>query len=84
MTTAPERFNALILAEDFLSDLLDTKLTPKIPRYIRQRASRCLRHWPREYELEELRKLAPDILGCPDTKKKRRIPLTSPKERVGE
>ena len=46
MTIPVERTRAVLNARQFLCDLLDPKATPKVPRSIRQRASRVLRHYP--------------------------------------
>ena len=52
MTLPSERYNAMLRAEKFLSELQDPSKTPKVPRYIRERAHSCLRHYPSEYHLE--------------------------------
>lgn len=46
MTLPYERDNAIVAAEQFLVDLLNPKRTPKVPRAIRLRAVRVLRHYP--------------------------------------
>ena len=46
MSTFEEEKYAIHRTKDFLFDLLDPKITPKVPKYIRQRASRCLKHYP--------------------------------------
>jgi hypothetical protein len=52
MTMPDERFRAVKYAREFLYDLLDPKKTPKVPREIRQRALRVLRHYPMEHDME--------------------------------
>lgn len=52
MTMPDERFRAVRYAREFLHDLLDPKKTPKVPKEIRQRALRVLRHYPMEQEME--------------------------------
>jgi hypothetical protein len=52
MTVPRERTNAVIFTEKFLKDLLDPKVTPRVPRAIRQRASSLLRHYPSQYHME--------------------------------
>jgi hypothetical protein len=47
-----ERFRAVRYAREFLYDLLDPKKTPKVPKEIRQRALRVLRHYPMESDME--------------------------------
>ena len=46
MTTADERFRALLAAERFLVELLNPKATPRVPRHLRERAMHILRHYP--------------------------------------
>lgn len=52
MTVPCERTNAVIYTESFLKDLLDPKVTPRVPRAIRQRASSLLRHYPSKWHME--------------------------------
>lgn len=51
MTVPCERTRSLIYSWEFLLDLLDPKKTPKVPRVLRERAGKCLRHFPLPYEL---------------------------------
>ena len=41
-----EQYRALHSTREFMWDLLRPGLTPGVPRSIRDRASRCLRHFP--------------------------------------
>ena len=52
MTVPVERTNAVIWTESFLKDLLDPKATPRVPRSVRQQASRLLRHYPSKWEMD--------------------------------
>ncbi len=63
MTLPYERKNAVKRTEKFLTDLLDPKVTPRVPKEIRKQASSCLRHYPREYDMEEAQRLAPSVFG---------------------
>lgn len=63
MTMPYERKWAVEHTEKFLMDLCDPKATPRVPKYIREEARRCLRHYPTEYYMEEAAKQAPDIFG---------------------
>ena len=56
MTLPSERTNAIILTKMFLRELLDAKLTPKVPRAVRLRALACLRHYPNVFELSNFKK----------------------------
>ena len=46
MTTADERYRAILTAERFLIELLDSKTTPRVPKHVRERARHILRHYP--------------------------------------
>ena len=46
MTLPDERYRALRCGHQMLLDLLNPKVTPKVPKYIRQRALSVLRHYP--------------------------------------
>lgn len=54
MTLPDERIRAVKQTRDFMYALLDPKLTPKIPRKIRQWALRCLRHYPWDMDLASI------------------------------
>lgn len=62
MTLPDERFRAILQTEEFLRALTDPALTPRVPKDIRQRALRCLRHYPMYYQLKELEVAAPDVV----------------------
>jgi len=55
MTLPNERTQAIINTRRFLRELLDPKATPKVPRPIRLRALRCLRHYPNHLDLGDIR-----------------------------
>jgi len=63
MTTPNERRNAVERTERFLIDLLNPAVTPRVPKDIRKRAYQCLKHYPREYDMEMARVDAPRIFG---------------------
>ena len=63
MTIPIERTYALENTRQFLYDLLDPKKTPKVPRSVRLQARWCLKHYPGEYELQQLQRKAPEIVG---------------------
>jgi hypothetical protein len=62
MTLPDERYRAIIYTKNFLQDLLNPKITPKVPKNIRQRAYSLLRHFPEEFYLSMLADARPDIL----------------------
>ncbi len=55
MTLPIERTNAVLNTEAFLIDLLDPKKTPRVPKDIRNRAARCLRHYPSYYNMANMK-----------------------------
>ena len=63
MTMPNERRSAVERTEKFLIDLLNPKVTPRIPSEVRQRAYSCLRHFPREYDMERAAETSPQIFG---------------------
>jgi len=67
MTLPYERFRAVKYAQEFLEDLLDAKKTPKVPKDIRQRALRVLRHYPRPHDMENAAQAAPDVFAVTDS-----------------
>lgn len=66
MTLPDERYRAIKWTEDFLTDLLDPKKTPRVPKEIRQRAYSCLRHYPGGYYLDLLATKSPEIIETPN------------------
>lgn len=54
MTLPDERLRALVSAREFLFALLTPSETPKVPREIRMWASRVLKHYPGQYDLQLL------------------------------
>ena len=54
MTVPRERTNAVLFTAAFLYDLLDPKKTPRVPKVIRQRAHRLLRHYPSQYDMDTI------------------------------
>ena len=63
MTMPNERRKAVERTEKFLIDLLNPKVTPRVPSEVRKRAYDCLKHYPREYDMEVAREQAPQIFG---------------------
>ncbi len=52
MTIPSERTRAVNYTREFLRDLMDPKKTPRVPKDIRVRASRLLKHYPGSWEME--------------------------------
>ena len=63
MTLPYERFRAVVQTEEFLKELLDPKKTPRVPKHIRQKALWCLRHYPRQHEMELISENCPEMWG---------------------
>ena len=66
MTVPIERTNAVVYTRDFLLELVDPKVTPRVPKIIRERARRLLRHYPSKFEMDVIadrEDLAPPVIG---------------------
>ena len=46
MTTTEEKVRSIKLTREFLRDLTDPKETPRVPKPIRERALRLMKHYP--------------------------------------
>ena len=51
MTTPDERTQAVLRVERFLMDLRNPKKYPRIPKAVREEASRLLKHYPTQYNM---------------------------------
>ena len=60
VTLPDERYRALRCGEQLLLDLLNPKVTPKVPKYIRQRALAVLRHYPSSYQFTKMLETMPE------------------------
>ena len=63
MTVPFERTRALVQAKEFLAAMMDPKLTPRTPRWMRGRAKAILRHYPGLAEIEKAHKALPHEYG---------------------
>ena len=61
MTLPDERYRAVKMAEQLLKDLCDPSVTPRVPRWIRARASGCLRHYPGSWDMDRAARASPDV-----------------------
>ena len=60
MTLPAERTHAVLNARQFLTDLLDPKATPRVPRSVRRAAGRVLKHYPTRFDMRyPAKQLAP-------------------------
>lgn len=60
MTLPDERYRALRCGQQMLMDLLDPKITPKVPKDIRKRALGILRHYPNSYHFAKIVEKMPE------------------------
>jgi len=61
MTLPDEMFNSLRAARSFLSDMLDPAVYPKLPKQVRMAASARLKHFPTEYDINQLEEMHKSI-----------------------
>jgi hypothetical protein len=62
MTLPDERYRALRQGKKLLEELCDPGKTPRVPSIVRHRARGVLRHYPNEYEFEEMARNCPELL----------------------
>ncbi len=60
MTVPSERFRSIQNVREFLYDLVDRKKTPRIPKEIRIRAGRLLKHYPIDLHMEKVAENVPE------------------------
>ena len=57
MTLPDEMFNSLRAARSFMTDMLDPAVYPKLPKQVRLAARARLKHFPTEFDINELEKM---------------------------
>ena len=62
MTLPDERYRSILQAKKLLEELCSPSLTPRVAAGIRDRARGALRHYPGEYDLQQLEQFAPHIV----------------------
>ena len=60
VTLPDERYRALRCGQQLLLDLLNPKVTPKVPKYIRERSASILRHYPDSYHFTRIVEKLPE------------------------
>lgn len=55
MTTIDERFQAIHNARSFMYRLMNPKVTPKVPKKIREEARAMLKHFPHEFDVKYMK-----------------------------
>ncbi len=61
MTLPDERYRAVLAAERLLKDLCDPRVTPRVPKIVRQRASSALRHYPGQWDMQRAAAECPEV-----------------------
>ena len=62
MTLPDERYRALKQGKKLLEELCDPGKTPRVPSIVRDRARAALRHYPQDYEIDNMAESCPDLL----------------------
>ena len=61
MTLPDERYRAVKQTKQFLIDLCSPERTPRIPKSIRQQANGLLRHYPSDWDMEQVADASPHV-----------------------
>lgn len=56
MTLQAERRRAVLSTREFLRKLLDSDETPRVPKPVRSWAYMCLKHYPTEYDMRDIKR----------------------------
>ena len=62
MTLPDERYRAIRQTRQFLQDLQDRTIYPRVPRSVRGEAYRLLRHYPGDHDLDRLAEKSPNVI----------------------
>ena len=62
MTLPDERYRSIMQARRLLEELCSPSLTPRVAAGIRDRARGALRHYPSDYELQQIEQFAPHVI----------------------
>jgi hypothetical protein len=57
MTLPDEMFNSLRVARSFMTEMLDPAVYPKLPKQVRMAARARLKHFPTEYDINQLEEM---------------------------
>lgn len=63
MTLPVERTKTLLNVKHFLYDLIDPKKTPRVPSKVRRAARSLLKHYPSDWDIDQLYKKLPKVFG---------------------
>lgn len=61
MTLPDERYRAVQQARRLLEELSSPQLTPRVAQGIRDRARGALRHYPSDWDMQQVSELSPDV-----------------------
>lgn len=62
MTLPDERYRSLKAGKKLLEELCDPGKTPRVPSIVRDRARQALRHFPLDYDIEQMVQKCPELL----------------------
>ena len=62
MTTPVDRYRALKQSRKLLEELCDPGKTPRVPSIVRDRARSILKHYPSDYDLDQIAENSPELL----------------------
>jgi hypothetical protein len=68
MTTPQERYRTLVQSRKLLEELCDPGRTPRVPGIVRDRARGILRHYPNDWELDNIARNCPEYLDTASLK----------------
>ncbi len=63
MTLPDERYRAVKWARDFMYELCDPNKTPGVPKTIREQARSVLRHYPSDWDMEQVANASPHVFA---------------------
>lgn len=63
MTLPDERYRSIVQTRKFLMELLSPRMTPKVPKVVRDRARNLLKHFPTDYHLEMMSEDMPEYFA---------------------
>ena len=62
MTLPDERYRAIMMAKKLMEDLSFSSEIKRVPLAVRQQARAVLRHFPSEYDLDQIERYAPHVI----------------------
>ena len=62
MTLPDERYRALKTGKRLLEELCDPGKTPRVPSSVRDKARHALRHFPTDWDIDQMAQACPDVL----------------------